>query len=519
MPQWKEYATTSKGDLLIRDWVEFWSSKWSVFLKDDKNTKISPDYLLSKRKFSKNEKRNLFFTINGYRKKEGSVFPKNRSSANVNRLNCFFFDIDLKENSNKGITKSWALRRLREFEDRFHIIVETRSGFHCYVLLDPRDYPIGMKDAYLSDWKKLWAELSAAVGLEFDPAVYDLARISRIPGTYHRKKSDTDTFELVIHKGLELVRSSFKREKKISLVPIRLVLDALGIKHAWKFLFDWGIRTSGRKIRDEENSVSDHSHKGRPVWKPFNFVALRYRRFEGLANREAKSKTFYFFQKHFGIISENVFRKTVEVPIDVEAFLANDPKIDWNAIHAVLSMFWRAAKKSESSGLVWKKFSTPAYEVFSHHKKRLNITNRIDALKQCAEYLTSARLKTWKQTTPLMDLKIRKRNGERFLDFSLLPRWAKHYGLNFSHYVNGKIFELSTKGASVKAYTFLCNRLINVKDTDELVLSKKRLMLLLEDMNITRSMAVMKGIQDITADFRMEKTRKEVIFRKGKEKN
>lgn len=88
--------------------------------------------------------------------------------------------------------------------------------------------------------------------------------------------------------------------------------------------------------------------------------------------------------------------------------------------------------------------------------------------------------------------------------------------MNFNHYVNAKIFELSTKGASIKSYIFLCNKLINVKDADELVLSKKRLMLLLEDTNITRSMAVMKGIQDITGDFRMEKTRKEVIFRKGK---
>lgn len=52
-------------------------------------------------KFQKDEKLNLYFTINGYQKKQNSEFPKDRSEANVNQLNCFYFDIDLKETMNK----------------------------------------------------------------------------------------------------------------------------------------------------------------------------------------------------------------------------------------------------------------------------------------------------------------------------------------------------------------------------------------------------------------------------------
>jgi hypothetical protein len=77
----------------------------------------------------------------------------------------------------------------------------------------------------------LSAELSSAIGLEFDP-LFDLTRISRIPGTYHQKEGDTDFFELVVHKGIELISLKYKRMKKINSVPIEMVLDVLGIKYS-----------------------------------------------------------------------------------------------------------------------------------------------------------------------------------------------------------------------------------------------------------------------------------------------
>lgn len=73
-------------------------------------------------------------------------------------------------------------------------------------------------------------ELSSTIGLEFDP-LFDLTRISRIPGTYHQKPGDTDYFELVVHKGLELISLKYKRMTKINSVPIEKVLDVLGIKY------------------------------------------------------------------------------------------------------------------------------------------------------------------------------------------------------------------------------------------------------------------------------------------------
>lgn len=516
MPNGKQYVTTSKADLLIQDWATFWCARWSVLLLWDKITKISPYTLISKMKFQKDEKLNLYFTINGYQKKQNSEFPKDRSEANVNQLNCFYFDIDLKETMNKWVTKIEAFRKLQEHQDQFDIIVESRGGFHCYVLIDPILYPISLKDKYLEDWKQMSKELSSTIGLEFDP-LFDLTRISRIPGTYHQKPGDTDYFELVVHKGLELISLKYKRMTKINSVPIEKVLDVLGIKYTWVFLYEDGMVTSGRKIFKEENKIKEFSFKGRPVGRPFDFVIMRFQKHEGKTLTEAKRKVYRFFEENFSIISVDLDKKTIEIPRLAELFLATDKNLNSRAIEIALTLFW-FAKNSVWSEYIWKCFNAKVSDIFLLNQRKINISDQISLIKKNIQFLNAARVKIRKWYTPLMKLSIHKLKGERFMEFHLLPFWKAHSELDSKHYVNCKIFDLSISWNQIKFYLYICSKLINVNAIDELVLTKKQVLDLLQNTNITRSMVMINTIQSITQDFRIEKTQKEVIFRKGKEK-
>jgi hypothetical protein len=311
----------------------------------------------------------------------------------------------------------------------------------------------------------------------------------------------------------------YKRMKKINSVPIEMVLDVLGIKYSWVSLYEDGIITSGRKIRKEKNEIKDFSHRGRPIGKPFDFVIMRFQKNDWISETDAKRKVYLFFEKHFGIISVDLDKKTIEIPKLAESFLATDKGSNSSAISMVLSLFWFAKHTAWSGGYIWECFNVRVSDVFLSNQKQLNISNQITLIQENIRFLNTARIKTRKWSTPLMKLSLYKLKGERFIEFFLLPTWKAYYDFEFKHYVSSRIFDLSTNWNQIKFYLYLCSKFINVGNTDELVLTKKQVLDLLQDRNITRSMMAINTIQSTTQDFRIEKTQKEIIFRKGKKES
>lgn len=90
----------------------------------------------------------------------------------------FYFDIDMKENPDE--TKATVLDELRNLWGVFDFVVETKNGFHLYILVPQGTYAPEDGDVFKKDWKLKREWLSNATGLKFDE-VFDLARISRIP--------------------------------------------------------------------------------------------------------------------------------------------------------------------------------------------------------------------------------------------------------------------------------------------------------------------------------------------------
>lgn len=64
-----------------------------------------------------------------------------------------------------------------------------------------------------------------------DNKIFDSSRISRIPGSLHKKPGDTTKCRVQILKGSELISHGWERLKLINSVPIHKVLDILWIKY------------------------------------------------------------------------------------------------------------------------------------------------------------------------------------------------------------------------------------------------------------------------------------------------
>ncbi len=118
-----------------------------------------------------------YFTVNGF------------DNANDNKkeqctiINAFFVDIDGRKD-NEEIEK---IKKMLEPS----FITETKNGYHIFWLLDE---PIYKDECFGDEWEKAvvrWEmiEQSIVFALKSDPAVKDITRILRVPGTYYWKKS------------------------------------------------------------------------------------------------------------------------------------------------------------------------------------------------------------------------------------------------------------------------------------------------------------------------------------------
>ncbi len=165
---------TKKSQQLIEWWINFWQKKWSLFLED---------YTLPFSLDISNSRTNLFFTINWYK-----PLSKNRKEKNVSRFNCFYFDIDQKDNPD--VSKIFLQLKILSYSVFFDFIVESRNGYHLYILLPEGKYT--SKEEYLRDWKQKAEELENIMDIFFDKNIFDITRMSRIPWSFHQKAGDTD---------------------------------------------------------------------------------------------------------------------------------------------------------------------------------------------------------------------------------------------------------------------------------------------------------------------------------------
>lgn len=120
------------------DFLNFFHHKWSLFYQGIYNIE-NEKYEYHNIKYNeiinlktKEEKTNLFFTINN--------FSKNRKSKNIKWLNCFYFDLDFKDNDKD--VKHNIESIIDKTKDFFDIVIKSRGGYHFYRLLKDWEYEL-----------------------------------------------------------------------------------------------------------------------------------------------------------------------------------------------------------------------------------------------------------------------------------------------------------------------------------------------------------------------------------------
>ncbi len=97
-------------------------------------------------------------------------------------VNCLFADFDLKEFS--GSAKK-AAAHIKALPARPSVIIGSGGGFHCYWLLDePFQLATNLTREVATALQARWTTFVKA-----DPAVSDVARVLRVPGTHNQKYS------------------------------------------------------------------------------------------------------------------------------------------------------------------------------------------------------------------------------------------------------------------------------------------------------------------------------------------
>jgi hypothetical protein len=290
-----------KDESLAFKFIKFWQKKWVVIIKDYKYT-INDIYKI------KNFE-NIYFSINSYKKN-----TKKRDEKNINSLNAFFFDIDLKDNLN--LTKDEIRDNIMSQNEDFDFIIESRNGFHLHILLDDKQYINSdwtiNKTNYLNDWKIKVAYYENILDLNIDSNAIKTTQIARVPWTIHNKPGQSE-FKMKLLKWENLLEKSIY--DYINEVKITDVLDKLNINYDTNdfSIFEWPNKTNWRKINQKWNFITDFTNKNRPKWEPFTFVKNYFRIMNSLDIKEAIIKTFNFFEYNFWIIWKAKKEKNIKI--------------------------------------------------------------------------------------------------------------------------------------------------------------------------------------------------------------
>ena len=182
----------------------------NTLLRDDRNSFYSlsemsdkgwRDLLLSKVALLRKVARGLAATSAWYVSRNGFT-SRNRASANARQINAFMFDIDVHNESKVSpadlFDKLTSLVNNNDLAEPT-MVVDTGRGLHVYYVLDnsisTRCANGKANDKLVSWFKDIESRMAITFeshfcdmdGVDVDAAVYDLARVARIPGTYNAK--------------------------------------------------------------------------------------------------------------------------------------------------------------------------------------------------------------------------------------------------------------------------------------------------------------------------------------------
>lgn len=491
--------------------------------KDEKYYYPNIDYKSIQKSVSKKEKTNLFFSING--------FNRNRKAKNLKSLNCFYFDLDYKDNPNIKDNMESIIEKIR---DSFDMIVKSRNGYHFYNLLPEWKYKIDEKDKYIKDRKEKWKHLEHIFWINFDPKVYDVSRISRIWYSYHQK-NDKDLFMIEIIKWKELISPLYERQKLINLVPIRDVVkiaiqeelitdvkiinwdfyrnwklsDWLKIDEATNYIKDFSTEKKNEvkiteKIENENNEwlnkTEDEDEKENEekieyileyTWIPYTLIKRIYidkllsewKSFK-TAEAEAKGLTYSFFAKHFWILSESWIKKNIIIPKGIENILYKSNLSSLELKYFLWLMnFTQGTRNSINYLWVNKKVSLYDFSDFNWFDRNVSkIKKNLETLLQNQKI---------NESYPLLKWEIIKENKEYYINYVITPNYLKldktikntYY---YNHYINKKILDIPTNWNYLNFIYRIYFNLINLNCVKSYTLSIDEVIKDIWDSNIQR---------------------------------
>lgn len=487
---------TKKSEELIQWWLNFWRQKWSLFL-ENYTIPFAPDI--------SNIRTNLFFTINGY-----TPLSKNRKESNVSRFNCFYFDIDQKDNPD--ISKILLQVKILSYSYFFDFIVESRNGYHLYILLP--DGKFASKEEYLMEWKKKADELEDIMDIHFDKNIFDITRISRIPWSLHQKTGDTDYFSLKLIKWEKILFPQYEKLNQINNISVTEILDVLNIGYQGNTIYENGLPTNWYKINPEENYIIDFSHN-RPQLQPFAFVKWYY--FHQLRQKwEEKNEgllmgmTYNFFKEHFWIIWNIERSKKIIVKEFIEKFICDEcTGLEQYVLYAIMAYY---QIKNQVWNIYWKNIQIDLKDMI----QQLNLSMSIKDIQWVIENIINSKKTILDENHLFLIWDVSKQDWTYIFQWILIPEWnsiRSRREFYITHYIPFSIFQLSYKNTDLNFYLILCKTFLNQRRQTELTLEKSFLSeQLLQDHNFSRVFNRIMNIQDITWSFHIRKTQKEVVF-------
>lgn len=250
----------------------------------------------------------VFATPNGF-----SQYTR-RTEENCDLLNWWFVDIE-------GYQKEEQKKRIKSFKFQPTLVVETKNGFHCY-------WKISGKSPY---WYKVIDRLIEYFGS--DCAISSRNEVLRIPGFYHCKNHDDkymiklrrdtkeeytekdmleELGEKQVHKKYDKQCESYEDDiEEIKAIPIRSVLDRLGVRHERNVIYENGQPTSAH-IHPRENYI--HRFSGKPGSGTVIDVVLTW------GNKHSNSDAIEWLRREYGIARRKL-KKKAETPIISEYFI------------------------------------------------------------------------------------------------------------------------------------------------------------------------------------------------------
>lgn len=491
---------TKKSEQIFQWWMNFWQKKGSLFLED---------YTLPFISAVSNNRTNIFFSINWYK-----PLSKNRKEQNIESFNCFYFDIDQKDNPD--ISKILLQVKILSYSAFFDFIVESRNGYHLYMLLPEGKYT--SKEEYLVDWKQKAEELESIMDICLDKNVFDTTRISRVPWSFHQKVGDTDYFTLKLMKWEEILFPQYEKLNQINTIPITEVLDVLGVEYRGNTIYDseW-LPTSGYKINLDENYIIDFSHS-RPEGEPFAFVkgyfTQKIMKDSGKKDEWlAMWMTYNFFRDHFWIIGGIESSKKIIIKAYIEKYIYEEhDSREQYIIYAIMAYY----QKTYSGGIIfWRELNINVAAMIQNLWLSMSVKDVVavigDIIKKQKTVLSSENI--------FFTGKTYKTQKKWFFEGIILPDWNKirnRREFYITHYIPFSIFQLNYKNSDFSFYLFLSIALLNQKNLPDLAISKSFVaQWLLQDNNFSRVFRRIQNIREIMKNFHLRKTQKEIMFLKN----